>query len=192
MKIPFIHDHHTHVSLYAALVDCLDIGHCPNHASVMKQFSSLTPDKLHIVLGWDSSRFALDEEDLASVAPVLVNDRSLHGFLLNAPARALLQSQYPDIVTKYRDVAFRERFVARIMQMLVAYAGVNEEKLKRFLALRRMEGISAVTEMLLTGESLWTIYDQLDSPPPLVCYTDPAIYLELSPPVRARRTTTCK
>ena len=188
MKIPLLHDHHTHISLYAALNDAVDIGAISNTAELAAKLRQLDDQRINVVLGWDTSRLALDEKFLAPFPPVLVNDRSLHGFIMNDKAREMLRESYGDIVERYHDPLFRERSVGRLMQMLVTSAGLDEAKVEHFLARRRAEGVAGVTEMLLTHASLLALIARCAHGAALACYTDPDIYRKFSGEARASIT----
>lgn len=146
--LPRIHDHHTHVSLYAALLDCPRLDGCGREAALAR-LRQLPRDRVTLVLGWNSAGCPLGPRDLDGLPPAVVVNLSLHGFLLTPAAQEALRPEVPEIVERYRDDLWRERNIARMLIFLGRLSPLDGTKLARFLEMIHEVGVESAEDMLL-------------------------------------------
>lgn len=152
-----IFDHHSHVSLYAALEGCLDLSACVDPAAALRLMRALPGDRLSLVRGWHSGRLPLSEADLAGLPPLLLVNFSLHGLRLSPGAARLLQDTDPELVARHGDPAWCERNLDRLLVLYGRTAGLTTAKLEAWIQGLEAAGIGAVEDMLLTGEAAWRV-----------------------------------
>jgi len=182
LELPLLHDHHSHVSLYAALDGCPDISQL-DKARAMLLLKSLPEDRLSTVLGWYSAHLSFTDDELAGLPPVLIVNYSLHGLLLSAGARELLKDSDPELVERHGDVEWCERNLAALLAVYVRSAGLTREKLGRFMKKLEGLGIGSTEDMVVTGEEPLKVIRSSPFSGRIRCWADPATY-RFSPGVR--------
>ena len=60
-------------------------------------------DEITIILGWNSSFYYFEDEELDCLPPVVICNISFHDFLINKPARERLFDSHPDIISHIGD-----------------------------------------------------------------------------------------
>lgn len=153
-SLPLIFDHHAHLSFYAMLCDCLNVGGCYSSQELLGTLRSLPADQLNIITGWHSERITLSKEILSGYAPVVIINFCLHGFICNEEAACVLRANginpYP------ADSLEAERETAKIFTFFPEYAKQrqNEQELtdifKRYTELMQKEGLYGLEDMMYT------------------------------------------
>jgi predicted amidohydrolase YtcJ len=85
-EIPLLKDHHTHTSIYASLSNCIDLSAVRDKKKALSLMKKST-DEITVILGWNSSFFYFEDEELDCLPPVVICNISFHDFLINNPAR---------------------------------------------------------------------------------------------------------
>lgn len=149
-------DHHTHVTLYAALASCPTlVGLDP--AGALARLEALPRDRVTTVLGWQSATQPLGPADLARLPPAIVVNASLHGLLLTSAAEALLRPVNPELVARHREVAWSEQHLDRLLATYARAAGLDAAALDAFMASLAAFGIGEAEDMLVTGPEAWAV-----------------------------------
>jgi predicted amidohydrolase YtcJ len=180
-----IFDHHSHVSLYAALEGCPDLSACVEPAAALAQMRGLPEGRLSLVRGWHSGRLPLSEADLAHLPPVLLVNFSLHGLRLSPGAARLLRDTDPELVARHGDPAWCERNLDRLLVLFGRTAGLTAAKLEAWVQGLEAAGVGAVEDLLLTGEDAWRVVRASRWADRLRWWTVPAIFDTLPGEARA-------
>lgn len=91
LTLPRVFDHHSHLSYAALLSSCPDLSGCASDAEAAEILGGLSNPDFNIVIGWHSGRIHLSEELMDSLPPAVVINFSLHGFVCNKKAAAILR-----------------------------------------------------------------------------------------------------
>ncbi|WP_243286819.1 amidohydrolase family protein [Geothrix terrae] len=150
-------DHHSHVSLYAALQGCLDLSACASPATALRLMRALPEGWLSLVRGWHSGRLPLSEADISGLPPLLLVNFSLHGLRLSPGAAEMLQDTDPELVARHGDPAWCERNLDRLLVLYGRTAGLTAAKLEAWIQGLEATGTGAVEDLLLTGEAAWRV-----------------------------------
>ncbi|BDU70347.1 hypothetical protein GETHOR_24480 [Geothrix oryzae] len=150
-----IFDHHSHVSLYAALQGTPGLSTCADSGAALELMRGLPEDRLSLVMGWHSGRLPLSEADLAGLPPVLLVNFSLHGLRLSPEGARLLRDTDPELVERCADADWSERNLGRLLGLYGRTAGLSPAKLETWIQGLEAVGIGAVEDMLLTGTEAW-------------------------------------
>jgi len=148
LPIPWLCDHHSHVSLYAALQGCPDLSSCAP-AQAMALLRGLPADRITTVRGWHSSRLPLGAAELEALPPAIILNFSLHGFRLTPAARGLVAPEHLDLLERQDDPVWCERNMARLLGFFGASAGFDAAGLDAFMTGLERVGIGAVEDLLL-------------------------------------------
>lgn len=184
LELPWLCDHHSHVSLYAALQGCPELAE-RTPAEAMALLRSLPGDRITTVLGWHSARLPLGAAELDALPPALILNFSLHGFCVTAAARRLLEPAQLELLERQGDPAWCERNMARLLGFFGGSAGFTAAKLDTFMAALQRVGIGAVEDlMLLDAQALRVIHASAWSGR-ILCWATPALYATLPPEDRA-------
>ena len=106
IRIPWLHDRHSHASFYASLTGCQSLaGLSPQEA--VAAMRTLPADQLSMVFGWHSARMPLDPETLRDLPPAIIVNVSMHGYTLSEPAAERLQATQPEVVAHRSDADAR-------------------------------------------------------------------------------------
>lgn len=180
--LPLVHDHHTHVSLYAALADAPRLDGL-DKASALEKLRALPGDVLSLILGWNSSRLGLGPADLRGLPPAVIVDLSLHGFRLTPAAEVQLRSAEPELVARHLDDRWRETQLPRILSFFGRLAPLTPAKLEAFLAGLRQVGVGSATDMLLVDAAALDVLRA--STHDIEVWADPDTYAGLDPDRRS-------
>jgi predicted amidohydrolase YtcJ len=154
LTVPWIHDRHTHVSLYGALSGCPSVSGL-DHGRALALLRSLPADRLTIVLGWHSGKIAFSPQELAGLPPALVVNHSLHGLALTASARPLVRARDPELAERHTEPGWCEHNLPRLLTLYATSAGLTAEKLDGFMRELESKGVAGAEDMLLTCEEAW-------------------------------------
>jgi predicted LPLAT superfamily acyltransferase len=91
ISIPVLKDHHNHPSIYAVFHDCLNLQEIKEKSEAMKLLQSLESEKVSVVLGWNTGFYRFSDEELDRFPPVIIVNISLHSFIINPAAAAMLR-----------------------------------------------------------------------------------------------------
>ena len=183
LRIPWLHDRHSHASFYASLIGCTSLAGM-DQAQALAALASLPGDRLSLVFGWHSARTPLSARDLEGLPPAIIVNVSMHGFALTKPAIPLLAEAQPEVVTHRTDPVWCERELPHLLQVFGQTAQLTPEKLALFMGRMEGLGLGAVDDMLLPGEAAFRVI--LESPwaERIQCWATPAAFLGLSAPSR--------
>jgi predicted amidohydrolase YtcJ len=190
VRLPFLHDNHSHVSLYAALAGLPDLEAFPSglvgKAQALAVIEALPHDGLSIVTGWHNDRFTFDPADLASLPPAIIVNSSLHGFILTHTALSLAQELWPELALHHKDEEWIERNIGPTFSFYTRLAGFDEAKLEAFMLKMESLGIGSLDDMTIASEEAFAIIASSRFASRIRCWATPEVYMALSPAVRAR------
>ena len=164
VSIPLLRDRHTHPFLYASWIDGLSIHDAGSKREAIARIEAheSRPDEILIVQGWLDSQFQISPADLASLGPTTVFNLSLHGLVMNGPARVLIERELGDFECHWSDQQWLERNLRKILNAFAILNG-NVDRLKRYYDwLHQEQGVIYAEEMLLAGEREIDIFREAD------------------------------
>jgi hypothetical protein len=185
IRLPYLHDHHSHVSLYAALEGCPSLESLDG-AGAFSLLKSLPRDRLSLVTGWHTDRLCLGAGDLKDLPPAIVINSSLHGFAITPSGKPLAAALWPELGERADDPVWAESNIGKTFAFYVRVAGLDAPKLEAFMSKMAALGICSLDDMTIAGEEA----AKLVSTPPfsdrIVPWATPEIYKELSPESKSR------
>jgi predicted amidohydrolase YtcJ len=181
---PLLHDHHTHVSLYAAL------GGVPSLAGLSRDeardlLSSLPADRLNLVKDWRTDRLPLAQAELEALPPVLIVNASLHGYALNRGAVSRIGPLWPEFAEHAFDAAWSERSLPDLFVFYGQVAGLDAAKLSAFMEGLAAKGIGSAEDMTIAGEAAIKIIARSPYAERTALWATPLVFRGLSPEARA-------
>ncbi len=160
ISIPYLHDHHSHFSLYAGLANSLNIKEKRDKNEVLDILKSFPDDKLNVVYGWNSGRFRFSDKELESLPPVLIANLSLHGFVLNGTAKKMLRDEYPEIIKNYKDTDWCEEHLTELVLFFSRILPTPFETVLEYAKLLETEfGIYETEDMLLPSDEFYKMIE---------------------------------
>ncbi|MFN7959105.1 MAG: amidohydrolase family protein [Holophagaceae bacterium] len=180
IRIPWLHDRHSHTSIYAAFAGCPSLAELDT-AGALATLRGLPEDRLSIAFGWHSARAPLSDRDLADLPPALIVNLSMHGFVLTEAGVPLLAELEPEVVAHRTDPEWCERHLPRLLALFGQTARLTPAKLATFMAQAEALGLGGVDDMLLPDEATFQII--LGSPwaDRIRCWATPRAFRTLSP-----------
>jgi predicted amidohydrolase YtcJ len=151
VELPALHDHHNHVSLYAALDSVLDLAPL-GEADALMALKALPEHRLNLAKGWKSERLSFSRDSLAGLPPLIIINFSLHGFLMTPKALPMVEGLWPDFHAHRDDVAWTEAHLPEIFCFYGRVAGLDAHKLAAFMAKLEALGIGSAEDLSTTGE----------------------------------------
>lgn len=156
-SLPLLHDHHTHVTQYASLIDCLNIQDINSKEKALKLIRAVD-ERPTVVLGWDSSNYSFESEELDELEPLLICNRSLHGFIINQGAKGLLKEEHEELVKNIEDEDWVERNLPKILREISAIKSCSPKKIESFFKSMEEKGIWYADDMLLSSEEDYYLF----------------------------------
>jgi predicted amidohydrolase YtcJ len=185
VAFPFLHDHHSHVSLYASFEGLPELGGL-DQAAAMRLLGSLPRDRLSLVKGWRTDRLSLGPADLAELPPLIVVNASLHGFAISPSALPLVSELWPEIAEHADDPAWGESNLPRLFVFYGKVAGLDARKLKSFMKKMEALGLGSLEDMTLAGEDALAIFSDSPFTDRIVSWATPEVYGSLLPASREK------
>jgi predicted amidohydrolase YtcJ len=180
IELPLLRDHHSHVSLYAALEGCPSIfGMAKDEA--LRRLRCLPQDRLSIALGWSSTQVSFTLEELASLPPVVIVNRSLHGMLLSPGAKDLLRDSDPELVERHEDLQWCERNLPAVLSLYGRFVSLTAEKLRVYMERLAALGVGIAEDMLILDEKALDVIQASPWGRALRCWADPGVFESFSP-----------
>jgi hypothetical protein len=180
IELPLLRDHHSHISLYAALEGCPRLSGL-GKAEALRLLGALPQDRLSIALGWSTAQVNFTPEELAGLPPVIVVNSSLHGMLLSPGAQDRLRGSDPELVERHGDFLWCERNVAAVLSMYGRLAGLTAEKLSVYMERLAALGVGLAEDMLVIDEKALDLILASAWGRGLRCWADPGAFLAFSP-----------
>jgi predicted amidohydrolase YtcJ len=187
VRLPSLHDHHSHVSLYASFEGLPDLAGLDS-AEASRLLDGLPRDRLNLVKGWRTDRLpreALGASDLAGFPPFLLVNSSLHGYALSPGARPLLAGLWPEFAEHASDPAWGERNLPRLFVFYGQLAGLDSGKLASFMGKMEALGLGSIEDMTVAGEEALALVSGSAYSERILSWATPEIYRRLSPSSRA-------
>jgi predicted amidohydrolase YtcJ len=157
ISIPLLKDHHNHLSFYGLLHDCLNLREITGKDEALGRVQGLDPGKVSVVIGWNTGYYNFSGRDLENLPPVIIVNLSLHSFLINPAAEAMLEERYPEIVANYKDPQWYEDHMPQMLIFLANQVQPSGEKFTRFFDFLLQKGVYYVEEMHLANETIFSI-----------------------------------
>jgi len=174
-EVPLLHDHHSHISLYAALQSCPDISRL-TAAKALEFLHGLPADRFSVVTGWKSSVFALSPSDLAKLPPLLLVNASLHGFAVTDAGLPCLEAVAPRLAAGRNDPQWLEANVPCIFAAYCELAGLDELKLASFLDRLEAAGIGSTEDLAVSSEMAAAVLKSSTYSSRMACWADPMVF----------------
>lgn len=183
VRIPWLHDRHSHASLYASLIGCPNLAGMDT-AACLGVMRSLEPGRLSVVFGWHSALAPLDRADLKGLPPAVIVNLSMHGFALSDAAVPLLADEQPGMVDHRHDAEWGERHLPQLLEFFCRTAGLTPRKLQTFMERAQAVGLAVVDDMLISGEEAFQVIGQSRWAGHIRCWATPQTFLTMSPDSR--------
>ena len=187
IRIPWLHDQHSHASFYASLTGCLTLAGM-DRGEALQALEGLRQDQLSVVLGWHSGRAPIAPDELRSLPPAIIVNVSMHGFVLAGSATELLAESQPELVARRDDPDWCERNLPSLLEVFGRTARLTPQKLEIFMERMEAQGLGVVDDMLLPGEEAFQVIRGSRWADHLRCWVTPRTYRTLSPATQAAIT----
>lgn len=178
IELPLLHDHHSHVSLYAALSGLPDLSALSPDAA-RACLSSQPGDRLGLVKGWRSDRLTFGIGDIAGLPPLIIINFSLHGFVLTSAALPYVETLWPELARNYRDVQWTEGRLPELFRFYGLSAGFDGAKLAAFMAGLASLGIGSVEDLASLGAEALAVIGDSPYSKSVASWASPACYRAL-------------
>ena len=183
IRIPWLHDQHSHASFYASLIGCPSLAG-QEREPALGALQSLDRDRLSVVFGWHSAKVPLSASELRALPPAIIVNVSMHGFALAGEAPAMLSETQPELVAHWTDAAWCERHLPHLLEVFSRTAGLTGRKLEVFMDRMEVQGLGVVDDMLLPGEEAYQVIRKSRWADHIRCWATPRTFASLSPAAR--------
>jgi hypothetical protein len=179
VRFPYLHDHHSHVSLYASFEGLPDIA-ALDAVAAMRILEDLPRDRLNLVKGWRTDRLPLGSAALERLPPVIVVNASLHGYALSSSSLPRLRELWPEFAENAAEASWGERNLPRLFVFYGKLAGLDSKKLASFMSKMEAQGIGSLEDMTLAGEDALAVVSSSPFARRIVPWATPEVYRGLS------------
>ncbi len=178
-KIPLLKDKHNHVSIYSALIDCLDIQNIRSKSEAISKIMD-REDEISIVLGWNSGYYDFEDRELNRLQPLILCDLSLHDIRVNQPAEKLLKDEYPKLIENLENKRWVEKNFSYVMKTLVELKSLDVQNVDSLYDDLLEKGVAYAADMLLPDEHTLNILKKSDIEENTEIWTELDTYRDLS------------
>lgn len=182
-ELPLLHDHHSHISLYAALQSCPDISRM-TATKARDYLGNLPADRLSVVTGWKSSSLALSAADLARLPPLLLVNFSLHGFAITDAGLPYLTAVAPELAAGRGDPQWLEANVPAIFAAYCDLAGLDDSRLASFMSGLEAAGIGSTEDLAVSSKNAMDVLRSSNLKDRMACWADPSVFSRLDAEAR--------
>jgi predicted amidohydrolase YtcJ len=187
IRVPWLHDQHSHVSFYASLIGCPSLAGM-ERGEALAAVQALNEDRLSVVFGWHSARVPFTHEELRELPPAIIVNISMHGFALSGAAPDMLARTQPELVEHWRDPEWCESHLPDLLEVFSRTAGLTPEKLDLFMERMEAQGLGVVDDMLLPSEEAFQVIRNSRWGHDVRCWATPKTYSTLSTPMQEALT----
>ena len=155
IRIPLLHDHHTHPLLYAAFSQAVSLESVESKTAANKLINEAGQDPgtpIVVAHGWRSNRFEWSATELEQLPPVAIFNVSLHGLEMNAGGTRFVREKYGAQVDKITDQDWYEDHFRMVLNWF-ANLYASAAALNRFYEHLLQLGVYSAEEMLLFDEN---------------------------------------
>lgn len=184
VSLPPLHDHHSHVSLYAALEGQPDL-YSLNADEAHALLRSLPAERLNLAKGWKTHVVPLSRDFLAELPPVLIVNATLHGYAYSPAAVPFIARLWPEFAARIDDKAWGERSLPDLFAFYGQIAGLDAGKLASFMEKVERLGIGSIEDMSVSGAEALDVIRSSPFAPDISAWATPRIYKGLSSADRA-------
>jgi len=178
IDVPLLHDHHNHVSLYAALEGIPDLGGLEPPAAYAL-LAALPRDALSLVKGWRTEVLPLGERELEGLPPLLILNFSLHGYALTPSALPFVAELWPEFAERHADRAWGEANLPSLFVFDSRVGGLTMEKLSAFMEGLAAVGTGSVEDMSTAGSDALRLIASSPFAERIVSWATPLVYKNL-------------
>jgi hypothetical protein len=183
IELPLLHDHHNHVSLYAALGGLPDLGGLEPRAAYAL-LAAQPRDALSLVKGWRTELLPLGRPELEGLPPLLILNFSLHGYALTPSALPFVAELWPEFAERHADRAWGEAHLPSLFVFDSRVGGLTAEKLSAFMEGLAAAGTGSVEDMSAAGVEALRLVASSSYAKRIVSWATPLVYRELGPEER--------
>jgi predicted amidohydrolase YtcJ len=161
IRIPVLHDHHSHPLFYAAFATGVSLGQVASKVEANDLLVAASKDHQGITVahGWRSNRFDWSNDELESLPPVAIFNVSLHSLLMNDAGRQQLRQHYGDDVQRLDDRVWYESNL-RVVLNWFANLNASAEALRAFFNELSRLGVHSAEELLLVDEREIELFEE--------------------------------
>ena len=184
ITIPVLKDHHNHPSIYAVFHDCLNLQEIKEKSEALKLLQSLESEKVSVVLGWNTGFYRFSDRELNRFPPVIIVNISLHSFIMNPAAEAMLKDRYPEVTANHKDSGWYERNFPHMLIFLAEILELTEQKLKNFFDHLYEKGVYYAEDMHLGSERAYNVFRATPYAGRTAFWTNPRTFEAMGPGVQ--------
>jgi hypothetical protein len=175
IDLPLLHDHHNHVSLYAALEGIPDLGGLEPPAAYAL-LAAQPRGALSLVKGWRTELLPLGEPELAGLPPLLILNFSLHGYALTPSALPFVAELWPEFAERHADRAWGEAHLPSLFVFDSRVGGLTMEKLRAFMEGLASVGTGSVEDMSTAGSDALKLIASSPYAQRIISWATPLVY----------------
>lgn len=182
IRLPLLHDHHTHPLLYASLQAAVNLEPVQDKAAATKLLRGREQNstgQLLLAYGWRSNLFEWTEDDLESFGPLAIFNLSLHALKVNRAGREALRQRYGDDVDRIEDQDWYENNFRQVLNWF-AVLHATEQNLKSFYRYLETLGVYSAEELLLVNEEEIELFQAAGLADRTKFWVDPNDFVQLS------------
>lgn len=185
VAIPRLNDHHSHTSLYIALLGSKSFWDVGDKASAMKIINESPADELTLIRGWNSNKFTFSDDELAKMPPVIVVHYSLHRINMSRKAEEMLLDKQPEIIKNYKDLDWYEKNIDKVLSFIGSIPKFEEDNIADHYHDIRLTGVDQVQDMLLVSKEALQKVRASPVSDKIGFWASPDLYKTLSPESKA-------
>ena len=154
IRLPLLHDHHSHPLLYASLGSALSLENVSRKQEaieLLENHLANSEGSLTLGYGWRSNLFQWTAADLEQFRALAIFNLSLHALVMNRAGAAALRDRYGDDVDRVSDQTWYENNFRRVLNWF-ANLNASVKSLQKFFDHLLTVGVYSIEELLLVDE----------------------------------------
>ena len=163
IRLPRLHDHHSHPLLYASFNDAVCLESVTEKAAARQQLETAIrnrpPQHLTLAYGWRSNLFSWHQDELDALGNVAIFNLSLHQLCLSQSASVHLSQRFGNEVSRVGDGLWYEQNFRTVLNWF-ANLNASADSLIQFYQSLESLGVGSCEELLLVDQQEINLFQE--------------------------------
>lgn len=180
IRIPLLKDNHNHLFTYSGLNNAISLFSVKSKKTALELLSKNQNQKIIVATGWFDSNYTFSKIELDELPPVIICNNSLHCYLFNQKASAIISETWSEWVENNNNQPWVEANIMKIIAYISDIFGFDEANLNETIRKNLNLGVCFASDMFVKSEKIFDYLTEKKGQTFTEIWTDPDLYDELN------------